>query len=255
MKVTIEKPEGGSWKADLSKPVDISISYKDQGPLRAWYLGPVKIDPVQSGKWIGDVKKGGTVNFKTITLNPHAHGTHTETVGHISEEEFPLNKEVISCHTLAVVISVEPATIDEDKVITEEIIKNALKDYDSSVMTTALVVRTIPNSTGKLEKDYSNTNPPYFSAGAIEEILDFGIEHLLTDLPSVDRESDEGKLVAHKKFWGFPNKIKSNRTITEFVFVPDAVIDGLYLLELQTINLENDAVPSRPVLFRLIENN
>jgi hypothetical protein len=28
-----------------------------------------------------------------------------------------------------------------------------------------------------------------------------GIQHLLIDLPSVDKEKDEGKLLAHKAFW------------------------------------------------------
>jgi kynurenine formamidase len=28
-----------------------------------------------------------------------------------------------------------------------------------------------------------------------------GIKHLLIDLPSVDKEKDEGKLLAHKAFW------------------------------------------------------
>jgi hypothetical protein len=40
-------------------------------------------------------------------------------------------------------------------------------------------------------------------------------------------------------------------TITELAFVPDDVKDGLYLLNLQVAPFDNDAAPSRPLLFRL----
>ncbi|TAE48491.1 MAG: cyclase family protein, partial [Bacteroidetes bacterium] len=40
-------------------------------------------------------------------------------------------------------------------------------------------------------------------------------------------------------------------TITEFVYVPDFVADGRYLLEIQVAAFMSDASPSRPRLFRL----
>jgi arylformamidase len=42
-------------------------------------------------------------------------------------------------------------------------------------------------------------------------------------------------------------------TITELIFIPDEVPNGLYLLNLQVAPMENDAAPSRPVLFHLDE--
>jgi len=80
-----------------------------------------------------------------------------------------------------------------------------------------------------------------------------GIEHLLLDLPSVDRESDGGALAAHRAFWRYPDAPRMEATITEFIYVPDAVVDGLYYLNLQVAPFENDASPSRPVLYP-IEN-
>jgi hypothetical protein len=38
-------------------------------------------------------------------------------------------------------------------------------------------------------------------------------------------------------------------TITELIYVPEGVEDGLYLLNLQVPNLRTDAVLSRPVLY------
>jgi hypothetical protein len=80
---------------------------------------------------------------------------------------------------------------------------------------------------------------------------DRGIKHLLIDLPSVDRENDGGALAFHHQFWGVPDKLNFERTITELIYVPDSVEDGTYLLELQTAPFENDASPSRPILYQI----
>ena len=66
-------------------------------------------------------------------------------------------------------------------------------------------------------------------------IRDIGIKHLLIDLPSVDREEDGGKLVAHKAFWNVKDIQNLNTdarmdcTITEMIFVNDEILDGSYL--------------------------
>ena len=85
-----------------------------------------------------------------------------------------------------------------------------------------------------------------------------GIQHLLIDLPSVDKEKDEGKLLAHKAFWNVTdvNTLNSDArveaTITEMIHVPDAIPDGSYLLNLQIASFENDASPSKPVLYSML---
>ena len=77
---------------DLLKPLDISIVMSDsaQNPL-AWYLEKPVISPVQLGDWTGKVSKGAAVNFNNISFNPHAHGTHTECLGHITETFHSVN--------------------------------------------------------------------------------------------------------------------------------------------------------------------
>ena len=79
--------------------------------------------------------------------------------------------------------------------------------------------------------------------------------HLLIDQPSVDREEDDGKLLAHKAFWNYPEDIRKDATITEFIFVPNRIKDGSYLLNLQTAAFHNDATPSRPVLYSILPND
>jgi len=88
MKATIEH-KGKTFQVDLSKPLDISIPLSPDGP-RAWYVDKMSIEPVRSDAFTGSVKLGGSVNFNNILFdilfNPHGHGTHTESYGHIAEE-------------------------------------------------------------------------------------------------------------------------------------------------------------------------
>ena len=84
-----------------------------------------------------------------------------------------------------------------------------------------MVIRTLPNEEAKKHKKYSHTNPPYLSEAAAVYLREKGVMHLLIDLPSVDREHDEGKLLAHKAFWNV-NDVKNVYTndqdcITKFV--------------------------------------
>jgi hypothetical protein len=80
-------------------------------------------------------------------------------------------------------------------------------------------------------------------------IAEMGYQHLLTDLPSVDPEVDGGTLAGHKAFWIFRDVIRKACTITEMVYVPENIPDGLYLLDLHTVSLELDVSPSRPMLY------
>jgi kynurenine formamidase len=117
----------------------------------------------------------------------------------------------------------------------------------------ALILRTLPNNPQKQTRNYSGTNPPYLSAALTKALAQAGISQLLVDLPSVDREEDDGQLSAHKTFWGLDQgEIRRNNTITELIYVPASVPDELYLLNLQVMNLANDAAPSRPIVYPLI---
>jgi kynurenine formamidase len=117
------------------------------------------------------------------------------------------------------------------------------------VQTEALIIRTLPNQLDKKHKNYSSSNPPYIELEAIEILNQAGVEHLLIDLPSVDREQDGGALAFHHAFWQVPENPQFHKTITEFIYVSDEIADGNYILNLQTAPFENDATPSRPVLF------
>ena len=41
---------------------------------------------ISDGQFIGDTRMGGPCNFETYSITPHCNGTHTECVGHITNE-------------------------------------------------------------------------------------------------------------------------------------------------------------------------
>lgn len=243
------------FEIDLSKTIDISIplSNTDANPI-AWYIEKPVIEPVKVGDWIGKVSEGSSTNFNTIFFNPHGHGTHTECLGHITKELYSINQCLKQFFFTAELISIEPEKREDDFVIIKAQIENALNGKSPE----AIVIRTLPNLKNKKSKNYSNTNPTYLLEEAAIFIRQSGIKHLLIDLPSVDRENDEGKLLAHKAFWNVKdvNNLNSDArldcTITEMIFVDNSVKDGSYMLNLQIASFENDASPSKPVLYKIL---
>lgn len=241
--------EGKTFKIDLSKPLDISLALRgDHKNPVAWYLQAPEIEPVKDGDFIGKVSEGASVNFNNIFFNPHGHGTHTECVGHISREFHSINQTLKDFFFRAKLISLEPVKKDEDLVITESQLRQHFQKNEAE----ALVIRTLPNYIEKRSKKYSNTNWPYLEEAAARYIRECGVKHLLIDLPSVDKEKDEGKLLAHKAFWNYPKNTRLDATITELVFVPNSIDDGDYILNLQIASFQNDAAPSKPVLYKIM---
>lgn len=135
-----------------------------------------------------------------------------------------------------------------------------------------VIVRTTPNAEEKRRQKWNGTNPPFFTVEAMKLLAEtHGFQHLLVDLPSVDRESDEGKLQAHAIFFGFSKKedggggkeVESdenfsarswNSTITELCYVDNQIPNGPYLLNLQVAPFHHDAAPCRPIIYPLHEN-
>jgi kynurenine formamidase len=242
--------KGKSYQVDFFKPIDISIPLSaDKNCVSAWYVEPMKLEPVVAGDWVGDVNKGGSVNFRNITFNPHGNGTHTECVGHISKENFSINQTFNRFLFIAELITLLPEQLDNgDFVIT---LKQVMMALEGAENTEALVIRTLSNGLNKRQMQYSNTNPPYIQKDAILYLNEKGIEHLLIDLPSIDREVDGGKLEAHHAFWNYPENTQQHKTITELIYVPNEINDGTYLLNFQIASFENDASPSKPLLYKI----
>ena len=236
---------------DLSNPLDISIPLiGSPDNVSAWYISNPEINPAKVDGDIISVEQGASVNFNNIEFNPHAHGTHTECVGHITEKFYSINQQLKSFFFFAELITVAPEKLGDDFVISKKQIQFAIGNKKRD----AIIIRTIPNTNEKLSMQYSHTNPPYLVEEAAVYLREKGVKHLLIDLPSIDKEKDDGELLCHNAFWNTAGRLRLDATITEFIFVKNTIKDGTYFLNIQIAPFENDASPSKPVLYEIIES-
>ncbi len=247
MRVLVEK---GELKASVNLDAgnDISIAVRKDGNVNCYYLSDPEFKYFESPQFVGSLAKGGSVNCERISLYAHASGTHTECALHVLPVNFDMRHVQIPSLQFARLITVMPERMGEDFVITAE----AMKQLTNPEGIEALVVRTLPNEESKLTRNYSDTNPVYFEPEALGVLRDMGFKHLITDIPSIDKESDEGRLAAHKNWFTVAGEVPADRTVTELVYVPDTVADGLYVLSMQVPSIETDAVPSRIILYSCV---
>jgi arylformamidase len=237
------------WVADLKKGYSIAIPLRDgmQNPNCFWAPAP-SFEPLRAGDFVGSIEAGAPVNFFNVRFNPHGNGTHTECIGHIAAGDHTINRSLREHHLFAQVVTLWPILQENgDRVITRAQMEEVLSADEID----AIVIRTMPNTTDKMTRQYGGTNPPYFAADACAFLAEREIEHLLTDLPSLDREEDGGAMAGHKAWWSYPERPRLQATITEMIFVPDQIADGFYLLNLQVAAFELDAAPSKPILYYL----
>jgi len=254
---------GRHYSADSASAVSLAIPLDFSGRQPAFYgVEPASANALEAGEFIGDTARGGSCNVARLMLIPHCHGTHTESVAHLTGNG-PVAPRP-PAWLAAQIVSIEPASLNDcgesypapgeghEAVIS----RRALSEF--RIDTAALIVRTLPNDASKREHSYEGANPhPYFTLEAVEWLVGQSVEHLLVDTPSIDRGQDDGSLPAHRRFWALDKNRKPtdehalDRTITEFIFVPDELPDGLYLLNLQLPDWRTDAVPSRPLVFAM----
>jgi arylformamidase len=252
--------DGQPLEYDASVPIDISIPLRFNGPQPNAF----GVDAATAAV-LGDTRDGSSVNFERYTFVPHCSGTHTECVGHITDERISVRDHLFDVLMPAVLVTVEPQALSEppasaggqpvnDTVVTSALLRATLsRSVKEGAM--ALIIRTLPNDDSKLTRIYDTDNiPPYFTAEAIEYIVDCGYKHLLVDLPSLDR-LDDPTLPAHRAFWNVEKGSRETNagtrvdsTITELIYAPAEVPDGAYLLNLQIAPFDTDASPSRPLL-------
>lgn len=241
---------GTIFVADLAKPIDISLPLVPDGENPNCYFAEnVHEETIKVGDFTGSVQEGGSVNYRRLHITPHGNGTHTECYGHItSNPEITIHNCLKTFNFIGKVVTVKPSGLQNgDVAITRENL-NTSWQYEQEE---ALIIRTLPNEESKKTRKYSGNNPAYLLPEAVTLILERSIQHLLIDLPSVDRETDGGKLSGHKIFWNYPENPRKYSTISELIFVDNSISDGLYLLQMQIISIKSDASPSKPVLYKL----
>jgi arylformamidase len=252
-------------EVDLSRPIDIALELNfDASQPRHFGAPAATTEPFAVPGFSGAVATGASCNCNVITLIPHCNGTHTECVGHLTTERVDAHRVVPKGLLLAVLITVQPTSATQestdpkpqagDKLVT----RAALERNWPSCLTSG----STSSGAGAPERhDYEpravvirTTEASYLTRDAAEFLVARNIEHLVVNLPSIDRAHDEGRLTAHRVFFGLPTRAtaaatRPHATITEFAHIPPEVSDGLYLLEIQAPAIAGDAVPSRPLLY------
>jgi len=262
--------DGHELDVDLSRPVDLAIELDFAGAQPRHFGAPrasSRAYETPGFGFNGSVERGASCNCAVILLIPHCNGTHTECAGHLTRERLDAWRVAPAGLVAALLLSVEPEEPQsegseppaqpQDRLVTRRALERSWPRA-APFAARALIIRTLPNDPGKRTRDYTTRNPPYLSQEAARLMVERGIEHLVVDLPSIDRAHDGGRLTAHRIFFGLPPgevqlaaAERAQATVTELAFIPDAAADGAYLLELQVPALSGDAVPSRPLLYPL----
>jgi kynurenine formamidase len=265
--------EGRHFAVDVANGVSLAIPLDPHGIQPAHFGAPAaRAEPLAAGGFVGDTRAGGSCNCETVTLVAHCNGTHTEGPGHVTRERVSVHEAALRPLFVTALLSVQaddaadtaetsdPVPQPGDRLVTAAALAASAAAAGVGLFE-ALVVRTLPNGPDKLQRDWmAPPLPPYFSREAMAWLVTRGVTHLLTDLPSVDRLMDEGRLAGHRVFFGMPPgataAVEIGRpaaTITEMCYVPDSLPDGYYALSLQLACWMSDAVPSRPLLFPVRE--
>jgi arylformamidase len=268
LKARIQLAGAAEVITDLSRPLEIAIPL-DFSADQPRHFGATQASthPFSVPGFPGSVEKGASCNCNVITLIPHCNGTHTECAGHLTTERLDAHRQVPRGLLPALLVTIEPVDAQRaldttepapqpgDKLITRRALERGWPDT-LPFQPRAMVIRTLPNETAKMRRDYTDSTPPYLSREAAEYLVARGIEHLVVDLPSIDRAHDEGRLTTHRVFFGLPrgsqslqSAARAQSTVTELAYIPDGIVDGPYLLQIQVPAIGGDAVPSRPLLY------
>ena len=167
-----------------------------------------------------------------VSLDIHCTGTHTECKNHITNSNEFIN-DVCPKHFIpSTIISIKPVAAklskdkyhvkygEQDSIITEQELSKNINT--KSKYLESLIIRTLPNESDKLIRNYDLNPVAFFSNDAIKYILNLGVKHLLVDLPSIDRGNDHGLLGNHHLFF------EKGKTISELLFIPNKY-QGIFL--------------------------
>jgi kynurenine formamidase len=256
-----------------AQSIAIAVHF-DQAQPNHFGASQAQSHPIKAGDFIGDTNQGGSCNVDVIQMTPHCNGTHTECVGHIVNERSTINQQLTTVLCPATLISIEPKLAEEshdsyrpaleeqDFVITQSQLRQCLDAFDDEFLQ-AVVIRTLPNSDIKKSVQYGDDcMPAFFTQEAMAYLVERKVQHLLVDFPSVDKMYDQGFMTNHHLFWNveagqstLSSATEMEKSISEMIYVDEAIADGHYLLNLQIAPFELDASPSRPMLIPIKKQN
>lgn len=259
-----DRPRTAVPAVDFSGAVSLALALDFAAPHPQHFGAPAAhSEPFAVGSFEGAVARGASCNCQRISVIPHCNGTHTESASHLTLEQRSLQQILPVAPLPALLLSLAPersadTTEDSlpapgagDRLITRAQLVTAWNRHAPAVPPRALLLRT--------GTDWRDGAPPFLSRQFAAELVARGIVHLVTDLPSVDRLQDEGRLTAHRIFFGLPphstrlgDAKRPEATITELAHLPADLPEGPCAVQIQIPSWSGDAVPSRPVYLPLV---
>lgn len=256
---------------DFGAAVSLALTLDFSAPHPQHFGAPAATSQAFSvGSFEGDVTRGASCNCRRLVLIPHCNGTHTESASHLTVDQRALHEFLPIAPLPALLLTVAPADAlasgedslpapqAGDRLITRAGLLTAWNAHAGAHTHAGTQPRALLLRTGT---DWRDAAPPFLSRQLVQELVARGIEHLVTDLPSVDRLADEGRLTAHRLFFGLPpgstrldEATRSHATITELAGFPAQLADGPCAVQLQIPAWSGDAVPSRPLYLPLVRS-
>ena len=71
------------------------------------------VGAARAGGFTGDTRAGGSCNCEVLTLAPHCNGTHTECVGHLTDDRVAVSERLPGGLELALLVTLEPVPADD----------------------------------------------------------------------------------------------------------------------------------------------
>ena len=251
--------EGNTLK--FGDPVSASRIVSKHRTSNCFHMPPLEITTVEiAGKFIGDVHKGGSCNVDEIKYIPHSI-THIETSAHILSNKNhsctidKVNPKYFS--GLTYLMDFSKTKMTENLIGWNMIQKKLLK---LKLPITHLAIKT---SASLLSQHYDFSDKDFIAIDpkAAKELHEFSFKNknlncLILDLPSIDTENDNGKLLAHRNFYGIPEKIteyddKEGRIIIELAYF-NKLKEGYYYTIMTPPKMVTNAVTTDISLYPIV---
>src|ERR1700722_9435760 len=158
--------DGVALLADLAAGASLARVLDFVGPqLRCFGAAPASSQPLAVGEFSGRVDRGASCNASVLTLTPHANGTHTEGIGHLTVERIDVHSLIPRRLLLAVLLTIEPELAGDsaegsspppradDLLMTRDAIERAWPAPPApGLSASAAVLRTLPNQRDKFSE-------------------------------------------------------------------------------------------------------
>ncbi|MCP5104278.1 MAG: hypothetical protein GY950_12900 [bacterium] len=233
----------------------------------AFHLAPITSRTVEfEGQFTGNVKRVGSCNVDTLQYVPHGL-THLETSAHIlsPDADPPTVKDIPTEKLSGIVYLIDLSHLGgkAGEQIPWEAVRGKLEQNTFPIAMVALKTHAsgLPQAYDFSGKDFLSLAPE--TAKGIHD-YEFHIPEgnktidcLLLDLPSIDPESDGGKLSAHRAFFGLPGTgitadDKEKRALVELAWF-SGLEEGYYYAVITPPRFETNAVTTGIVFRPLIE--